>query len=64
MVSTPRFATVSITICIAGINASQPSRPKRFSEDHFFFKYSSNLFKDLLLIYLYGIYSRITLLLE
>jgi 3-hydroxyacyl-CoA dehydrogenase len=42
-VSTPIFATVSITIFIAGINTSQPSRPKRFSELHFFFKYPSNL---------------------
>ena len=33
----------SMTCFIAGIRTSQPSRPKRFSDDHFFAKYSSNL---------------------
>jgi hypothetical protein len=32
-----------MTVFIAGIRTSQPSSPKRFSDDHFLAKNSSNL---------------------
>lgn len=44
--STPRRVDTSMTCFIAGIKISQPSRPKRFSDDHFFAKKFSNLFTN------------------
>lgn len=41
--STPIAEDRSMTCLIAGINTSQPSRPKRFSLGHFFARKSSNL---------------------
>ena len=43
MLSTPAALTESITCFIAGISTSQPSSPKRFSDDHFFARYCSKL---------------------
>lgn len=41
--STPSFVDVSITSFIAGIIISQPSRPKRFSDENFLAKKASKL---------------------
>lgn len=41
--SMPAALDVSMMVLRAGIKTSQPSRPKRFSEDHFLAKKSSNL---------------------
>ena len=41
--STPRALQESMTAFIAGIRTSQPSIPKRFSDDHFLARKSSNL---------------------
>jgi len=41
--STPFSDDLSIMVFRAGIRDSQPSRPKRFSADHFFCRNSSNL---------------------
>ena len=41
--STPRSADDKITLFNAGIRTSEPSIPKRFSDDHFLARYSSNL---------------------
>lgn len=50
ILSTPRSVLLSMICFIAGINISQPSRPKRFSEDHFLAKKASNLLtKEILL---------------
>lgn len=45
MDSTPRRVDTSMTCFIAGMRISQPSRPKRFSEDHFLAKKFSKLWK-------------------
>lgn len=44
--STPISLDLSIMVLRAGIMTSQPSRPNRFSEDHFLAKKSSNLFGE------------------
>lgn len=41
--STPLSEDLSMMVFSAGIRDSQPSRPKRFSADHFFCRNSSNL---------------------
>lgn len=41
--STPFSLDLSIIVLSAGMSASHPSSPKRFSEDHFLCKNSSNL---------------------
>lgn len=41
--STPLWLDTSMRVFRAGISASQPSRPNRFSEDHFLWRNSSNL---------------------
>lgn len=41
--STPLWLDLSMMVLRAGMRASQPSRPKRFSEDHFLWRNSSNL---------------------
>lgn len=41
--SMPEALDLSMMVLRAGISTSQPSRPKRFSDDHFLAKKSSNL---------------------
>lgn len=41
--SIPEALDLSMMVLRAGISTSQPSRPKRFSEDHFLARKSSNL---------------------
>lgn len=43
--STPLLLEMSIMVLRAGMSDSHPSRPNRFSEDHFFCRNSSNLWK-------------------
>ena len=43
ILSTPNSLDLSMIVFIAGINTSQPSRPKRFSELHFLARNASNL---------------------
>ena len=43
MFSTPFSDDLSMMVFRAGIRDSHPSRPKRFSADHFFCRNSSNL---------------------
>lgn len=45
-VSTPFSLDLSIMVLSAGIRLSQPSSPKRFSDDHFLCRNSSNLQKS------------------
>lgn len=41
--STPLWLDMSMMVLSAGMSDSQPSRPNRFSEDHFLWRNSSNL---------------------
>lgn len=41
--SMPEELDLSMMVLSAGMRTSQPSRPKRFSEDHFLARKSSNL---------------------
>lgn len=41
--STPLLLDMSMMVLRAGMSDSPPSRPNRFSEDHFFWRNSSNL---------------------
>lgn len=41
--STPHWLDLSTMVFRAGMSDSQPSKPKRFSEDHFLWRNSSNL---------------------
>lgn len=41
--STPLWLDLSMMVLRAGMSDSQPSRPKRFSDDHFLWRNSSNL---------------------
>lgn len=41
--SIPAALDVSIMVLRAGMSTSQPSKPKRFSDDHFLARKSSNL---------------------
>ena len=43
ILSTPNSLDLSMIVFIAGINTSQPSMPKRFSDDHFLARKASNL---------------------
>lgn len=45
ILSTPNSVDLSMTVFMAGIRISQPSRPKRFSEDHLRERNDSNLEK-------------------
>lgn len=44
--SIPISLDLSMMVLRAGIMTSQPSRPNRFSEDHFLARKSSNLFEE------------------